>query len=282
MDWSKTKTIFIIVFLILDIFLFTLFMNKYQSSQLEVKSELTFDQRFLKDNITFETPPPDDVDAHPYLNASVYRFSASEVSDLKGQTASVRNNLVLESKLDTPLDIDDPSDPEELEDYLEEFVTGGEDYTFWDYQEGENRLIYHQEFKDMPLYHNINGRLVVHLNDSNQAIGYEQTMLTSIEEFAEEQTIITPETALEGFYRRNIIEPNSEVIEVELGYYPFIQLSEATANTQVLTPTWRMLVEQEDGDRDNHYMNAVNPSIIEINQESLEFQRLEEIQETVE
>lgn len=281
MDWSKTKTIFIAVFLILDIFLFTLFLNKFQSYQLERDTNLTITERLEEDKITYSNLPGEP-DPLPYLNARVYQFSNSEANNLTGQTAVVRNDLILDSVLDEPIDIEDPANPDELEAYLDEFVLSGSDYTFWDYDEDENRLIYFQEYEDMSLFHNINGRLVVHLNEEDQAISYEQTRLTSIEETAGEQSLIEPETALEEFYGGNVIEPNSEVLEFELGYYPFIQLTDSVSDTQVLTPTWRMLVEQEDGDRENLYINAVNPSIITINYENLEFERLEEIEDTVE
>ncbi|WP_167578690.1 two-component system regulatory protein YycI [Jeotgalibacillus proteolyticus] len=281
MDWSKTKTIFIVVFFILNIFLFTLFLKKYQSMQLDELPELTIDQRMAEDNITYSNLPTTS-EPHPYLNARVHRFSNTDINELEGQTASVKYDIVLDSQLNTPIDLEDPSSPDELREYIDEYVMGGEQYRLWSYEEEEDRLIYYQHFEDMPIYHNITGRMVVHLNDQDQVISYEQTMLTSIEEFAEDQNLINPRQALEGFYRRNAIEPNSTVVDYELGYYTFIQLNETAAETQVLTPTWRMVFEQEDGDQESLYINAVNPSLIEIDLESLEFEQLEEIEETVE
>lgn len=281
MDWSKTKTIFIAVFLILDIFLFTLFLNKFQSYQLERNTNLSITERLAEDNITYSNLPGEP-DPLPYLNARVYQFSNADANDLSGQTAVVRNDLILDSVLDEPIDIEDPANPDELEAYLNEFVLSGSDYSFWDYEEEKNRLIYYQQYGDMPLYHNINARLVVQLNEEDQAISYEQTRLTSIEETAGEQSLIKPEKALEEFYGGSAIEPNTEVLEFELGYYPFYQLADSVSDPQVLTPTWRMVVEKEDGDRESLYINAVNPNIITINYENLEFERVEEIEDTVE
>src|SRR6056297_2871852 len=56
LDWSKTKSIFIIVFLILDIFLLTLFINKYNESQYDFLGETKFEDRLQVDNIKYEQP----------------------------------------------------------------------------------------------------------------------------------------------------------------------------------------------------------------------------------
>ncbi|MGD7045617.1 two-component system regulatory protein YycI [Jeotgalibacillus proteolyticus] len=281
MDWSKTKTIFIMVFLVLNVFLFILFLNKYEDSQLSIRSPLSADERLVEDNITFSNLS-DEADPQPYLNAKAYEFTQTDVESLEQQSAVVRNEILLASELEQPVDIADPSDPEELEALLDEFIIGGEDYSFWRYEEEEQRLIYYQEFEGMPIYHNITGRMVIQLNDQNQAVSYEQTMMGTIEKFPDEQDLISPREAFLEYYKLNAVEPNSEVVESELGYYSIIQLTDAASETQVLTPAWKITIELEDGDREVHYLNAVNFSIIEIDFEGLEFERLEEIEDTVE
>ncbi|KIL53165.1 two-component system regulatory protein YycI [Jeotgalibacillus campisalis] len=281
MDWSKTKSIFIIVFLVLNVFLFILFMDKYENSQLSLRSPLSPDERLVEDNITFNSLS-NEADPQPYLNAKAYEFTEIDVNGLEQQTGAVRNNILLDSQLAQPVNVANPSSPEELEALLNEFVIGGENYEFWTYEQDEQRLIYYQQFEGMPIFHNITGRLVIHLNDQNQAVSYEQTMMSSIEKFPDEQDLISPREAFLEYYKLNAVEPNSEVIEAELGYYSIIQLIDAASETQVLTPAWKMTIEQEDGDLEEHYLNAVNFSIIEIDFEGLEFERLEEIEDTVE
>ncbi|MEW9501152.1 two-component system regulatory protein YycI [Jeotgalibacillus marinus] len=300
MDWSKATTIFIVVFLILNVFLFTEFIKKWETSQYAQREEQTLEQQIKKENISL-TQIPSEKDEYPYLNARVHEFSADEESSLMDQSAStiVRNNKQ-EKKLlvflnDDSIAVEDPENPEELKSYLEEFVIGGEEYKFLEYQEDPKRLIYHQVYKDMDLYHNINGRLVFYLNEKAAVDSYEQTMLTSIEEFAEVQELIPPSQALEALYRKSLVEPDSKV-DVELGYYTFIHLAESnpetqvlsptgrleenvdgsvfkidgenTSETQVLTPTWRLDIEQKNGEQVIHYVNAVDGSVFEINEEN--------------
>ena len=57
MDWSKTKTIFIITFLILDCFLGYQFMEKRNSSQLDVLLEATIEDQLKANGITYVQLP---------------------------------------------------------------------------------------------------------------------------------------------------------------------------------------------------------------------------------
>lgn len=57
LDWSKTKTIFIITFFILDIFLGYQFIQKKNSSQLDVILEATIEEQLEADGITYVDLP---------------------------------------------------------------------------------------------------------------------------------------------------------------------------------------------------------------------------------
>ncbi|WP_166786770.1 two-component system regulatory protein YycI [Jeotgalibacillus salarius] len=285
MDWSKTKTIFIVVFLILDIFLFILFVQKYEDSQLEIIGDLSTTERIADENVTLGELPDAD-DSRPYLNAEFSLFMNSDIQGLEGQSATIREGQILSSILSDPIAIADPENPEELNEQIEDYVLYGDQYTFWDYDEEDNQLIYFQTFEDFTLYYNLNAQIAVQLNENNEAISYEQTHLTSLEEFTEEQQLREPRAVLETFYDRNLIQPNSTAVNLQLGYYPlFVQEAGSDSGdgaTQVLTPTWKMTIENENGDRNELFMNAVDGSIFDMSQVNLDFEQLEENDETAE
>ncbi|WP_166805852.1 two-component system regulatory protein YycI [Jeotgalibacillus sp. R-1-5s-1] len=281
MDWSKTKTIFIVVFLILDVFLFFLFLQKYQDTQNSQLPQLSIADQIEEENITISSELPDLDDSKPYLNAESYRFSAEEVSNLAGQNATVRNNRILESSLNTPVDIEDPENPEELTNLLEEFVLYGEQYRFRDYREEENEIVYFQYYEDSTLYFNVNAQLVVTLNDQQQAVSYTQTYLSSLETFSTEQELITPGDALESFYGSGVVEANSRVTNLEIGYFPsFLQAGNnddsVTGDVQVLTPTYKMTIENGEGSQRDLFINAVDDNIYDMSQVNLDFDQLDE------
>lgn len=285
MDWSKTKTIFIIVFLILNIFLLFLFIEKYEDSQLETIGDLSTTERLADENVTLGELP-DVEDSQPYLNAEFYRFMSADLQTLEGQKATIREGQILESVISDPIAIEDPEDPEELNELLADYAFNGGEYTFWEYDEEDNQLLYFQAYNDLTLYYNLNAQIAVQLNENNEAISYEQTYLTSFEEFTEEQELREPRAVLETFYDRNLIQPNSTATDLKLGYYPlFVQETggdtEAVA-TQVLTPAWKMTIENEDGSRNELFMNAVDGSIYDMSQVNLDLEQLEEDDETAE
>ena len=53
MDWSKTKSIFIIVFFVLDIFLLYQFLEKKDNYQFEYFAEATIEDRLQENEITY-------------------------------------------------------------------------------------------------------------------------------------------------------------------------------------------------------------------------------------
>ncbi|MED5050283.1 hypothetical protein P9850_00180 [Anoxybacillus rupiensis] len=57
MDWNKTKTIFIITFLILDLFLGYQFIQKRNSSQLDVLLEEIIEEQLAANGITYVDIP---------------------------------------------------------------------------------------------------------------------------------------------------------------------------------------------------------------------------------
>ena len=57
MDWSKTKSIFIMVFFILDIFLLYQFLEKKDNYQFEYITEATIEDRLQEDEITYVALP---------------------------------------------------------------------------------------------------------------------------------------------------------------------------------------------------------------------------------
>ena len=78
MDWSKTKSIFIGVFLILNVFLYTQYLNTYNEAQ---KLELLgtnndIEARLKEENIKYGDLP-ESIDTAPYISAKVKKYSFS-------------------------------------------------------------------------------------------------------------------------------------------------------------------------------------------------------------
>ena len=83
MDWNKTKTIFIIVFSILNVFLYSLYFNRLTDAQnVQVMGKTSTEDLLKMDNITYGELPPY-VNDPSYLSAKLKIFTEEQIADLR-------------------------------------------------------------------------------------------------------------------------------------------------------------------------------------------------------
>ena len=133
----------------------------------------------------------------------------------------------------------------------------GEEYQFWKKDDEKKAIIYFQKYKSMPLYENISGMLTFYYNSENQIVSYDQTYLEGIDELKEKEEILAPLKAIETLHQKGVLKPKSKITKIELGYSTLIQL----AASQVLAPTWRFVVDNEE----SLFVNAFEGQIIQFN-----------------
>ena len=84
MDWNKTKTIFIIVFLILDVFLLSQLVKKNTTSQYSFKKDASIEEQLKEAGIQYEPLPLDkDKGKHYLLSVKTKKFSKEETDGLE-------------------------------------------------------------------------------------------------------------------------------------------------------------------------------------------------------
>ena len=94
-------------------------------------------------------------------------------------------------------------------------------YKYWDYNEEKNQIIYYQVFNGQMLFNNESSQIVIHLNKKNEIVSYTQNMLENIKEI-QKQNIITAKQALSILLSKNLLQAESTVSNVELGYYSLV------------------------------------------------------------
>ncbi|WP_421382398.1 two-component system regulatory protein YycI [Bacillus salacetis] len=261
MDWSKTKTIFIIVFLILDIFLLTLFINKYNENQYDFLGEAKLEDKLKIDNISYEQPLSKDPEKQPYLNAITKAFTEEEIKELKDQSVEIIGSTTISSKLeDGKYVLSEKFNSEELNDFIDKNVLHGDSYTFWEIDEEQQRILYYQTYEGKTLYKNINGELAIYYNEDRQIVSYTQTLMTDFEEIPDKKSVITPLQALETLYDKEKLPSESTIGTPEIGYYTLVP----EAERQVLAPAWHFTVSKDE-DKHHLFVNAFEGNIIEFN-----------------
>ncbi|MCR8849881.1 two-component system regulatory protein YycI [Rossellomorea sp. SC111] len=259
MDWSKTKSIFIIVFLVLDIFLMSLFINKVGESNPETLSQATFEEKLKADKIKYPKTLSQDPTEEKYIQAKSRKFKDEDLNVLKNQDVTILNENTIHSTLDDPVALDKDFSPDDLADFMKNQVLDGNKYSFWDYNKDEQIITYFQTYQGRQLFNNTNGKIVLTVNNENKIVSYKQSMLEDLNEFGEDKSIIPSFVALQGLYTNQKIGTGSVVHKPKLGYWTFL-----SEESQVLAPTWHFVVESGNKEEDL-FINAVEGQIVEIN-----------------
>ncbi len=259
MDWSKTKSIFIIVFFVLDIFLLYQFLEKKDNYQFEYFAEATIEDRLQGDEITYDSLPKQNL-REQFLTAQSKIFKMEDIEDLPNQKVKVVDQTKLSGSFDKPISISKNFQSSELEKLVKEHMLYGSEYRYWDYDETDREIIFYQTWDKKMFFNNSKGKITLFLDKENQVISYEQTYLENIKKVNKEKDLVTAFKALEALYENDYIEPKSEVTKVDLGYYNSLQ---TTSATHLLVPVWRVVINNEL----DLFVNAFDGGIIELNTE---------------
>jgi len=260
MDWNKTKSLFIVAFLILDIFLLYQFVET-KAAKLEVNKETTIDERLKEAGIEYSSITSSSVTENT-ISAKAKVFTKDDISALKNQDAVLGEGNTIVSQLDKPIVIGTgEAKYSELETFMKKDITAGSSYKFW--RKEDQTIIYNQVFNELELFNNPNAQIVFQLNEKDEVVGYEQTMLDKIEEFNKNQAIIPAVEALGSLLTNGYLVDGSEVTDSELGYYTLVEVTES--KILVLVPTWHFKV---DGQED-YFVKGTDSEVLNTEEENL-------------
>lgn len=254
MDWSKIKTIFIISFFILDVYLLYQYLENRNMNQYEIMTQTSIEDRLAADEIEHVNFSKEAIKAS-YLSAKPKSFTKKELLELDESEVTTMDGTTLAVELKDPVKVYKNFHPSELNAFLKNHVIQGLDYSFWEYDEANHRLVYYQKYNGQTFYKNKNARLLLYLNKENEIIFYEQTLLVNIEEISDKVEVLSPLEAIETLYEERMLPPRSEITKQELGYYSHVQ-----PTSQVLTPTWHFVINDEE----NVFVNALEGDILQL------------------
>ena len=245
MDWSRTKTILIWAFLLLDLFLgYQVYVTRISfSNDKEVAQgekgniELYLNQQ----NITLATEVPQDTPEMANLNAEYVGINPVSLQEMPGLQATMEK-MSLAAKLDPPLQIRGQITPNELLRQIGPRLMYGDQYSADMHQSNQTRLLYWQMYNKMPVFV---APLDVYL-DNGTILGYRQTFYHIREQQSGGRQVISGYVALQSLVEKQIIEPGERIESVTLGYY-----GSYDADIQTLAPVWRVI---HDGKQ--HFVNA--------------------------
>jgi len=262
MQWGHIKTLFILSFLILNIYLVSAFIDRQQDIGYLDNQELPIEDQLAAENITYNIDT--DVTESTYISVTQRVLSVDELAELKGfegQTSEVINESFIATKIDSPVSVPKDVQKQEIENIVQTNVLYGEEYLLWNWNEELNVLVFFQKKDERTIYYNENGLLLVYLNEDNEMTHYTQTVLGKAEVQGDPVALNQPIQVIGTLFKGNYLNRDDVVNDVKLGYYSRI----AAEGIQVFAPTWRVTVNEE---RD-HYVNAIEGIVYE--SDELEF-----------
>lgn len=259
MDWNKTKTIFIIVFSILNIFLYSLYLNRVlETENVQVLGKTSIEESLGLDNITFTNLPLVTKDSS-YVSAKIVTFTNDQTKKLENQTVEVEDGTHLQSKMDTPISVRSGKGDYDFTEFLLKYVLNGTEYVLWEVNEEEQHALFFQQADNYPIYFSPDAMLVIHWDEEGRVTNYEQRMFGEFVNFNQKKDLLSPIEALGSLSSRGHLNQDSDVESMKLGYSTLVQLTE----TQVFAPTWHVRVELKDGTIEDYFIHAVEGKIIE-------------------
>ncbi|KQL57301.1 MULTISPECIES: two-component system regulatory protein YycI [Bacillaceae] len=255
MNWNRTKSIFIVVFLLLNIFLGWQFVDRVLEGQLQsIEQAPEIVERLDDNNITLPDEDVNTSDARGVvLEGSRVSFTNEEIEQLENNGHSVetigQSSNVIRVELEEPMNISqllNANTEEAFAPLLAEHVLYGEEYVF-SRREG-HFLHFNQLYNQVETYIDNDEALTVELNDDDEVIGYEQQRY-SFSENRDERDMTPYMTAIRVLLDNHYLSMNNTIERIEFGYY---SLSDQTP--RFFSPMWAVTVDRSGADAEEKDM----------------------------
>lgn len=259
MDWNNTKSIFIMVFFVLNIFLLYQFLEKINDSQLEFIADSSIEEVLKEDEITINQLPKQR-EKDQFLIAKSKTFENKDLKDLKNQKVKIIDGEKLVGSLKEPVSLSKETRPADLDTFLKEYILYGSEYSYWSYDKESQTIICYQVSDNKMFFNNSKGKVTLYMNKDDEVTSYEQTYLEGIEKFNKPKELVSALDAIHALYNQGDIVSKDEVTSVKVGFYNSLQ---TTSFSHLLVPTWWVVVNNET----DLFVNAFDGEVIELNTE---------------
>ncbi|SFE63023.1 two-component system regulatory protein YycI [Alteribacillus iranensis] len=253
MDWSRTKTIFIVTFLLLNTFLIYQLIEKRNEGDINVRAQATVKERLADMNITVTEELPEDKSEISHIVGQTMDISEEVINKAGEEQVTVLNNRFIEVTLEDPYKITDPE--RDVENFLRDHVVHAEEYSYTSWNQDEGQMFFNQTFQEHIVVTYAENQLVLFFNEDQEIVSYIQSYLEFNEE-GKEKDMLAPYKAIEVLLNEAIISFNDEISQIELGYY---SLFSPEGDVQVFAPMYQIQVNEES----SYLVHAIDGSIQE-------------------
>lgn len=260
MDWSSAKTIFIITFLLLNVFLGYQLNEKKAASNISLLAEATLQERLSEMNIIIDVDLNEEKLTASYISGAADLNIDANISNQKlAQTVKEKIGDVFVVNLEEPFSLvrSDRSIDSLAKEFVQQHVIHGDEYRFSHIDEDLKEIYFYQTYEGKKVDNYESGRfpLILQLDDQLQVNQYEQNFLVlqPIHPQGKQQEMLTSIKAIEKLFNGQLIPPDSKINKVELSYFSFFK---PLGEVQVFAPTWNIGVNEQI-----YYVNAIDGAV---------------------
>ncbi|MCT1577146.1 two-component system regulatory protein YycI [Oceanobacillus kimchii] len=250
MQWSHIKTLFILSFLVLNVYLLFQFVQRQDQYDLPSLSndDQTVDEQLESENIQINNAIINrEVPDLSYLSVAKRLFKSSEVEELNNidgleATTSIDNTLLF-AQFEEPIEMPkEGTEREMLQSIIAPYVIQAGQYTYGTWNKDLNIIAFFQTKEGAPVFLNQQAILLFYLNDDNEITHYTQTMLGDSNKQGD-RSIVSPKTAISYLLRSNngYLRQDQEVSDIAIGYYSRIEPEDG--GEIVFAPTWKVTID---------------------------------------
>lgn len=275
MDFKRIEAIFLVAFLCLDIFLFSIYrQSQNEQTPINNSSTIKITQRLKEDKIKYEGKISSEHTDGYYLSATQTNLN-TELQNMK-KTKKLENVDVLRSSVkDNLLSLTPEKDLSvnkkgQIPTLVRETLTNqkeiilGKDYRYQDeiHQQSDGYLDVYacQKYEGIPI-NDITAQIKFTLkkNEENYRLEKIQQMhLSNLTALREKMPLVSEEDALTTLYINNKLSKNDEILWSKLAYTLVLQVR----GKNVYVPAWFVSIRHEDKKEQVEIVNAFRNRII--------------------
>jgi len=265
MNFRRIEWIFLVAFVVLDVFLVYMFVQT-SSSDTSTKSAndttTTVIREMRDDNISFSAPSGKENNGY-YIAGNNDSGLKSHLNQLTDQSTRVLSNGKITSTLRTSVTVD-PEHPEKtLDQYVKSAtnVIHGDEYVYSAELSSNSDYVYVQKVADGKIL-TVTGQLHLTINKNHQLIGYTQGYVNNVKTLREKAVTISEKKALVALYQYNQVSNDSRIVWGRLGYSRLLKLKDSS----VYVPTWVFAVRSKNSSNISlHRINAFTGAAMKAN-----------------
>ncbi|PTF07924.1 hypothetical protein BUY41_06610 [Staphylococcus cohnii] len=259
MNWKHTKTLFIFVFILVNISLIIIYIDKVNKSHINDSAEenaVNFKQEKIE--IPENLPSVKNIEMQ-LLTARFNDFSS--YAKARSSISSEADGQKIKGEINDPIDVSNDQYTD-LKSYVKDKIFKGQNYEMSKID--DKHVTFEQTYNDFPIMNNSKAQLKFNINDDGKASSYRQTAMKSIEPSEgannDKKQVNTARSSIEALYYNRYLKRNDEVTNVRLGYYTVVK----EPNVQVLEANWEIKVKHKDESK-TYYVEAISdsPKIVE-------------------